>query len=228
MLSNQSKQIRKLLLENLPKQWDGKASILEMKNSGSSQWRQMEWPGFFFEFKSLQILKDTLGESPSFQINSKKNVDYSFQKQNWDFKHHSLGKSKKPMVPSNDAELVERCIQENGHWGLVIGIGESVKGEKSRTCEFHMWHTKLKGGPSRYSMKKIKEGATPRARKIKSTLVDIFLVEFTSIDQLNEAVSEGWACPNFQKNMKNSNDKPRNSKYQFRLDKICDLNIDFY
>ncbi len=228
MVHNQSKQIRKLLLDNLPKQWDGKSSILEMKNSGSTHWRQTEWPGFFFEFKSLQILKETLGESPPFQLDSNKNVDYSFQKQNWDFKHHSLGKSKKPMVLSNDAELVERCIQETGHWGLVIGIGESVKGEKSRSCEFYMWHTELKGKLSKYSVKKIKEGTRPRARKIKSTLVDICLVEFTSIDQLNEAVREGWACPNFQKNMKNSNDKPRNSKYQFRLDKIRELNIGYY
>jgi hypothetical protein len=34
----------------MPKVWDARTSILEMKDSGSRQWRQMEWMGFYFEF----------------------------------------------------------------------------------------------------------------------------------------------------------------------------------
>ena len=34
----------------LPKHVDGKQAIMEMKNEGSRNWRQMEWIGFWFEF----------------------------------------------------------------------------------------------------------------------------------------------------------------------------------
>ena len=37
---------------NVPKVWDGRSAILEMKEDGSKQWRQMEWMGFYFEFLS--------------------------------------------------------------------------------------------------------------------------------------------------------------------------------
>lgn len=36
--------------QNMPKAWDGKKAILEMKEAGSTQWRQMERMGFYFEF----------------------------------------------------------------------------------------------------------------------------------------------------------------------------------
>ena len=35
---------------SMPKVWDGRSAILEMKKGGSTQWRQMEWMGFYFEF----------------------------------------------------------------------------------------------------------------------------------------------------------------------------------
>ena len=38
--------IAKLLLADLPTEWDGKQSILELKNANFN-WRQMEWWGFF-------------------------------------------------------------------------------------------------------------------------------------------------------------------------------------
>ncbi len=35
---------------NIPEVWDSREAILEMKEAGSRQWRQMEWMGFYFEF----------------------------------------------------------------------------------------------------------------------------------------------------------------------------------
>ena len=35
-------------LIELPKMWDGRASILEMRDSTFPHWRQMEWIGFYF------------------------------------------------------------------------------------------------------------------------------------------------------------------------------------
>ena len=37
-----------VLSKSVPKYVDGKAAILEMKNGGSRNWRQMEWVGFWF------------------------------------------------------------------------------------------------------------------------------------------------------------------------------------
>ena len=34
----------------MSKIWDGRSSIVEMKDSGSKDWKQMEWMGFYFEF----------------------------------------------------------------------------------------------------------------------------------------------------------------------------------
>ncbi len=31
------------ILKSIPKLWDGKTSILEMKNADFNQWKQMEW-----------------------------------------------------------------------------------------------------------------------------------------------------------------------------------------
>ena len=41
-------QILKDKLETIPKIWDGKTSILELKEN-NFQWRQTEWIGFWFE-----------------------------------------------------------------------------------------------------------------------------------------------------------------------------------
>jgi hypothetical protein len=226
LISEEALTIRKLLINSIPKQWDGKASILEMKSSGSKQWKQMEWPGFYFEFKANQCLLEKFGTSTPFKLDSRRNVDFSHEGKNWDFKHHTIQNNKNSWIPSNDVEFIEHCIQKTGHWGLIVGVGDSVMGEKSRTCEFRVWHTNLGGGPSEYSRRKTAEGANTRARKISSNLEEIFLIEFTSIGQLNFAIEEGWASPNFQKNMKNSNNVPRKAKYKFLLDKIADINSD--
>ncbi|MBL6914974.1 MAG: hypothetical protein ISR35_06375 [Planctomycetes bacterium] len=223
MMSEHALSMRKLLINSLTKHWDGKDSILEMKRSGSRNWRQTEWPGWYFEFKALQCLHEKFGESVPFELDSRRNVDFSYGGKNWDLKHRTISNTIKTWIPSNDVEFIEHCIQKTGHWGLIVGVGKSVMGEKSRNCDFQVWHTNLSGGPSEYSKKKTKEGAKSRARKINSTLEDIYMIEFTSIDQLNFAVEEGWASPNFQKNMKNSNDVLRKPKYMFRLDKIADL-----
>ena len=50
-----------LLIKVLPRFVDGKKAILEMKDGGSSNWRQMEWIGFWFEFFLVQNLIPTLG-----------------------------------------------------------------------------------------------------------------------------------------------------------------------
>ena len=37
-------------LKNVPVIWDGRKSILAMKNAGFPHWKQMEWIGWYFQF----------------------------------------------------------------------------------------------------------------------------------------------------------------------------------
>lgn len=48
MLYNDDVKVAKRLLESLHTHWDGKTSVLEMKDADYN-WRQMEWWGFYFE-----------------------------------------------------------------------------------------------------------------------------------------------------------------------------------
>ena len=45
---------------NIPKVWDGRESIIEMKDSGSRHWRQMEWMGFYFEFLCQKFFSEII------------------------------------------------------------------------------------------------------------------------------------------------------------------------
>jgi len=44
-------------LINLPKFWEGKSCVLELKEADYN-WRQMEWCGWYFEFKVRQMFAD--------------------------------------------------------------------------------------------------------------------------------------------------------------------------
>ena len=48
-LRNLVKQLHTASL-SIPRTWDGRDSITEMRYAGSLQWKQMEWMGFYFEF----------------------------------------------------------------------------------------------------------------------------------------------------------------------------------
>ena len=60
MIKNESIKSISDLLKELPKKWDGKKAITEMKENDFNQWRQMEWIGFYFEFLCQKRLKDSM------------------------------------------------------------------------------------------------------------------------------------------------------------------------
>jgi len=43
---------------NIPLVWDGRRSILEMKEAGFPHWKQMEWIGWYFQFLCERFLRD--------------------------------------------------------------------------------------------------------------------------------------------------------------------------
>lgn len=52
-------QSAKRHLSNLPTIWDGKESVLELKEANFN-WRQMEWWGFYFEHLCYERLEGSL------------------------------------------------------------------------------------------------------------------------------------------------------------------------
>jgi hypothetical protein len=69
-------------LKHLPGKWDGKKSILELKEA-DYQWKQMEWRAFYFEFKAKEILHNKF----AFPGDVFGNVTFDFKGAiNWDLK----------------------------------------------------------------------------------------------------------------------------------------------
>ena len=105
MFTNEMNQIFQKLKTGLPAIWDGKESIQYMKDNDSTQWRQMEWPGFYFQFMCERIL----GKNNFMKVPGPKygNVEFDgFKTIPWDFKAHSIDKIKKIMVKYLQMDLM--------------------------------------------------------------------------------------------------------------------------
>jgi len=157
---NASKIISSVLKDRLPKQWDGKRAILEMRDKGSRHWRQMEWIGFYFQFCCEQYL-DEIMEIPGPRYG---NTGFdAFLEIPWDFKAH-VNRSGSNRIIVNDWEAVDRGISEYNAIGLILAIGSAVYNDEERS--FKRWHDKLKGKISDYERRRVERGAKSRIRKV--------------------------------------------------------------
>jgi hypothetical protein len=196
----------------MPKFVDGKNAILEMKDGGSRNWRQMEWIGFWFEFFLEKNLIPVLGgtRGPSFGT-----TQFDFKKKFvWDLKAHPLGTKN---LILNDQNAIKKCIQSENGIGFIIisGVAKYDNGKS----EFKRWHDNLKGETSTYEKERVARGAPSRRRKISFEPEGLNAIWFDDIGEINSAISDGW-LKSFQNNMKNSNGKPRPAKFQFNLDEV--------
>jgi hypothetical protein len=199
------------LRTSIPSQIDGKDAILQMKEEGSANWRQMEWIGFWFEHFVRTEVTGRLGISvgPSF---GRTQFDLLLNHV-WDLKVHPRSANGKLIL--NDREAVDLCIAERGGFGFVVVIGEA---EYDGTGEFKAWHDALKGGTSAYEVERIQRGAPSRRRKISFKPQSVEAVFFSDQNQINRGLDEGWVTL-FQSGMRNSNGNPRREKYQINLDR---------
>lgn len=194
---------------DIPKFWDGRASILEMKNSGSRQWRQMEWMGFYFEFLCEKTFADIL-EMPGKRY-GKTEFD-AFNGISWDFKTHA-GNTTTHTIIANDTEAIASTIDEYGYYGLILAMGQVEYNDEERT--FKRWHDELKGGPSRYEQLRIQRGAMSRRRKTEFVLSEICFLCF-DVETLNECGGT------FQAGFRNSDGRPRRPKVKIDVRKVPD------
>lgn len=209
-----------LLLQDVPQEWDGKKSILEMKDGGSKQWRQMEWIGFYFEFLCEKFLSSQ--ESNLLPIVAKDekglfgNVQFDgFFEIPWDYKAHATNTSSHKVI-INDRQAIESAIKDYGAVGVIMAIGDVEYNDENRM--FQKWHSELKGGKSEYEKERIKRGAWSRLRKTKFTLRQILFIK------LNGEVLEN--AESFQSGFRNADGNPRREKVSLDLEQLTDT--DYY
>lgn len=196
----------KPLLRDLPKFWDGKKAILEMKKSEYNQWRQMEWIGFYFQFlceKHLAAIMKIPG--PRYG-----NVSFdAFRNIPWDFKAHAINTSSHQVIV-NDSQATANAIKDYGQVGLILALGEVAYNDDKRT--FQKWHQGLKGGKSKYVLKRIQRGAWSRLRKVSFDLQQISFIKITDSTLIK--------CGSFQTDFRNAGGQPRKEKVLLDLEKI--------
>jgi len=196
----------------VPKFIDGKEAIMEMKNGGSKNWRQMEWIGWWFEYfievKIKPRLEITVGPrygNTTFDLK----LNYV-----WDLKAHPINKDQ---LLLNDQDAIRDCIAENGGVGFIIVEGEVAYDDERET--FKNWHDTFKGKQSAYVAARIARNAPSRRRKISFAPKTIVGIWIDSVETLIQGESQGWIS-GFQENMRNSDGNPRRAKFKFTTSKI--------
>jgi hypothetical protein len=200
-----------VLVRDMPKMWEGRASILELQRANYN-WRQMEWIGWYNEMKAGEIVRSSLGggDGPRYG-----NTTFDFRRKCvWDFKVHPEGDS---WTILNDREAVDSCIRDHGVLGFVITLGVADLNDSAGT--FKRWHDQLKGGTSRYEHERIARGARSRRRKVRFRVVDFVAFLFEGSIVLQTGLKEGWLAE-FQKGMRNADGSPRRPKYMINVDTI--------
>lgn len=208
MYKDERDTIFRLLKEGLPEVWDGKECIKYMRSEGCRHWRQMEWPGFYFQFMCETILsKGGFMDIPGPKYG---NVEFDgFKTIPWDFKAHSIDPAKedKEIIPTNGYNEVLKAIDEYGTVGFIIMSGLTKYDDENMS--FKHWHDEFKGGISNYEKDRIKRKARSRRRKVSVSPKELIFV-FVNGDNID-------SCDKFQKNFRNADGSPRNDKVQLNL-----------
>ncbi|MBU0959427.1 MAG: site-specific DNA-methyltransferase, partial [Nanoarchaeota archaeon] len=193
-------------LKKIPKLWDGRSSIIEMKKANFPHWKQMEWMGFYFQFLCGKYLS-TIMKIPGPRYGR---VEFDgFENIPWDFKAHAMNTSSHQIIV-NDSEATAKGIKDYGKVGLVLALGKVLYNDEDRT--FQKWHEALKGGKSKYETERIKRGAWSRIRKVSFDLQQISFIRITD-DTLVK-------CGSFQRDFRNAGGQPRREKVLLDLEKI--------
>ena len=105
--TQQAGKVARALACDLPEVWDGRDCVLELQ-AHDYHWRQMEWIGWYFEWKAAQLVSEQLGGGRGPRIG---NVTFahSVGGEVWDFKAHPENQSSK-WAYMNDVESVDGCV----------------------------------------------------------------------------------------------------------------------
>jgi hypothetical protein len=194
-------------LVNLPRLWDGKTCVLELKEADYN-WRQMEWWAFYFEYKVKNLLDDKF----AFPGDKYDNVSFDLKGTiNWDLKASAI-KTNNQKIILNDKEAMELSVQQNKYHGEIIALCDVDYNDVDRN--FQKWHSELKGGVSKYEQERKQRTSNSRYRKTKAELwkIILLLINKDTIDILD-----------IHKQGRNSNGLPRQPKYMLDIETINDF-----
>jgi hypothetical protein len=200
-------QILTELMPHLPNFINGKEAILQMKNEGSPNWKQMEWIGFWFEhLVSKHLLPNR--EIQDLSKHGKTTFDLR-RKYVWDLKSHP---NQTKSLILNDKSAIEECLKQELGLGFIILSGDV---EYDQTGDFKKWHDALKGGTSAYEKARVLRNAPSRRRKLSFSPTSINAYWFTKVSQIEACLVDG-ILGEFQTGMRNSNGKTRKAKIMIK------------
>jgi hypothetical protein len=210
-LNEDVSEMCKILESELQRRWDGKECILELKDA-DYQWKQMEWVGWYFEWKAFNILSKKLGGTIGPKYGNMR-FDYLRNQRVWDFKAHITNASSHPWAILNDCEGVDNCIDEFKGLGFIIARGEATYDDDGTLKD---WHDRLKGKKSAYERERIRRGAPSRRRKT-SLNVEKFQIIYMTKSILQDGLERNW-LKYFQRGMRNADGSSRRAKYRINVD----------
>lgn len=215
-----------VLHRGLDEHWDGRECILAMRDAGSTQWRQMEWQGFYFEERVRELLNEAHptpavgGPRTRFGNTS---FDYSSALRVWDAKAHTALRVDLPdgepyrvsgdsIAWLNDARAMRECIARQG---LGFLIADGMAGLDT-TGEFREWHKALGAGGNRPLREYTPSTGRSRSRKSEFTLLGVRAVWIHDTDALDAGIAAGWLIESTQPSW--AGRVERAPKFKARLD----------
>jgi hypothetical protein len=190
------------LAASLPRQWNGVECIQWMRESGSTQWRQIEWFGFYFEERLREILNSRyptpLVGGPRVRYGSTV-FDYASPTRVWDAKAHTAftrrfpwdGESPKRAGSEmwlNDAQAVRQCVAEQGLGFLIVDglAGLDMSGD------FRAWHKAYGESDGRALSGYVASTGKSRPRKAVWTPLELRAIWIEDAAALGAGIAAGW------------------------------------
>jgi len=216
MIDEEGKRILQVLSPFVNKQLDGKETVKYMRDTGSKNWKQMEWVGFFIEEECRKILIENIGGKKG---SSYGRTGFDYENENtWDIKAHSIKDKHGAEIKDcilNDKSAMESVLDKDGYVGAIIFLCDV---EHDSTGEFKEWHDNLKGKKSKYVEKGIATNRPSRSRKKSCFIKGIIILKITKEDLVN-GIDEKW-IESFQEGMINSNGHYRREKIAISINDI--------
>lgn len=194
-----------------PNIMDGKTCVTEMKALNNRNWKQVQWQGFYFEMKAVEALTKNLGGGKRTLYNTEFDYVRNFI---WDIKAHSTHNEAGVLSNScilNDVRAMEAAISDTG-LGFVV-----LSGVPTYDKDFTRWHKEFRGGGDATPGRTLKS-------KFEGLTLDVFFIR--DADHLDNAKRQKQLSEISQG--KNSNGKPRPSKYQLDLKRAIGSDLQVY
>lgn len=194
--------------------WDGRIAVEEMVAANFSHARQTEWPGWYFEFKTLTSLINAFGGGP----HKVGGTEFDYRNiRTWDLKSHS---ETNPIAPLNDKHAIRTAASHDGIGFIILG----GKPRYSEEDEFYRWHNEvIRGNPP--------ETRRPNSRKLK-TGFELRSLTFNFVDNMHTLtrLEHDGVLTDFKQG-RQADGSPRNLKYNLncvraRQDVTCVYSID--